>query len=191
MPCKASRKYSIYLPRSAILTRNLGQKTHHETFPSGVATTMAAVREQYWFPKLQSQEKLVRSRCYSCKRFSATLVASPAPGQLPEIIGTDFVRYKQNRKTNRKAKFKILKCSLSGAVHLELLPSCETEKYFTCLRRLIAHQGRPRIIYSDYGGTNNDRVNYARMSIFPFDGEFVEQQGPFITFGPGKSNTGS
>lgn len=88
------------------------------------------------------------------------------PGPLPEdrttvatafeVIGTDFagpIRYKQRNKREGKAYLAVFTCSLSRAVHLELLPSLLTDKYIQCLKRLIARRGRPRVIYSDNGGT--------------------------------------
>ena len=36
---------------------------------------------------------------------------------------------------------------------MELLPNLETETFIPCLKRLIARRGRPRVIYSDNGGT--------------------------------------
>ena len=38
-------------------------------------------------------------------------------------------------------------------MHLELLPNLETGTFIPCLKRLIARRRRPRIIYSDNGGT--------------------------------------
>ena len=127
---------------------------------------MAAVREQFWIPKLRSLVKSVRSECYGCKRFTATPVTAPVPGTLPEdrtvvgaafeVVGEDFagpIRYRQNTKSERKAFLTIFTCSLSRAVHLELLPSPETGKFIACLKRFIARRGRPRVVYSDNGGT--------------------------------------
>lgn len=132
-------KYPIYLPPSAAFTRKIVQKVHRETLHGGVGLTMAAVREQYWVPKLRSLVKSVRSECYGCKKFTATPVAAPAPGPLPEdrtlvgaafeVVGVDFagpIRYKQHKKSERKAYLTIFTCSLSRAVHLELLLSLET-----------------------------------------------------------------
>ncbi len=159
-------QYPIYLPRDAKFTEKLVQRVHGETLHGGVSLTMAAVREQFWVPRLRSLVKLVRSRCYGCKRFRAIAMTKPAPGQLPEerttvggafeVVGTDFagpIRYKRKQKKEGKAYLAIFACSLSRAVHLELLPNMETETFIACLKRLIARRGRPRIIYSDNGGT--------------------------------------
>ena len=40
-------------------------------------------------------------------------------------------------------------CSLSRAIRLEMLSSLETSSFITCLMCLVAHCGRPRVIYSD------------------------------------------
>ena len=70
-------KYPVYLPIKAVLTRKLVQKLHCETLHCGVGLTMAAVREQYWVPKLRSLVKSVRSECYGCRRFTATPITAP------------------------------------------------------------------------------------------------------------------
>lgn len=44
-------------------------------------------------------------------------------------------------------------CSLSRAVHLELLPTLETQEFIRSLKQFVARRGRPRKIYSDNGGT--------------------------------------
>ena len=127
---------------------------------------MAAVREQFWIPRLRSLVKNVRSSCHGCKRFCATSIIKPVPGQLPEerttvgvafeVINTDFagpVRYKRKSNREGKAYLIIFARSLSRSVHLEQLPNLETGTLIPCLKRLIDRRGRPRIVYSDNGGT--------------------------------------
>lgn len=156
----------IYLPSSERFTEKLVHQVHCETLHGGVALTMAAVRERYWVPKLRSLVKSVRSKCFGCKRFSATPARNPIPGQLPEdrttvggafeVIGLDFagpLKYKEGKKSQRNAYLSIFACSLSRAVHLELIASLETDNFISCLKRFIARRGRPRVIYSDNGGT--------------------------------------
>ena len=139
---------------------------HCETHHGGVGLTMAAVRERYWIPRLRSLAKGIHSKCWGCKRFQIKAVTPPVSGLLPEdrtkpgtafeVIGVDFagpIRYKMSSKVKGKAYMVIFACSLTRAVHLELLCNLETTIYIGCLKRFIARRGRPRIIYSDNGGT--------------------------------------
>ena len=126
---------------------------------------MAAIREQYWVPKLRSLVKVVRRKCNGYMRFRATAFKRPAPGKLPqdrtttggvtfEVIGTDFagpIRYKRTQKKEGKTYLAIFACSLSRAVHLELLRNMETDTFNLCFKRYIARRGRPPVIYSDNG----------------------------------------
>ena len=101
--------------------------------------------------------KAIRSKCRGCKRSAATPVVKPMPGKLPrnrttggaafELIGTDF------NKRERKSYLVIFSCSLSRAVHLEIIKNLEASTFLPCLKRLTARCGRPKIIYSDNGAT--------------------------------------
>ena len=44
-------------------------------------------------------------------------------------------------------------CSLTRAVHLEILPSQTTQEFIQALKRLIARRCRPKVIYSDSAKT--------------------------------------
>ena len=63
------------------------------------------------------------------------------------------MKYKQGKKSQGNAYLAIFTCSLSRAIHLELMASLETDNFLTSLKRFIARHGRPRVIYSDNGGT--------------------------------------
>ena len=62
--------HPIYLPRNEIFTEKLVQRVHCGTLHGGIGLTMAAVRERYCIPRLRSLEKLVRKKCWWCKRFT-------------------------------------------------------------------------------------------------------------------------
>ena len=159
-------QYPVYLPADSLFTRKLVQRIHAETLHGGVSLTMAAIREEYWIPTLRQIVKSVRSACWGCKRFRVLPLTVPPPGPLPtdrthggaafEVIGTDFagpIFYKLNQKREGKAYLVIFSCSLSRAVHLELVLNLETSTFLPCLKRLIARRGRPTVIYSDNGST--------------------------------------
>ena len=74
----------MFLPRESKVAEKLVQRIHIETLHGGVNLTMDTVREQFWIPRLRSLVKAVRSNCHGCKRFRATAITKPAPGQLPE-----------------------------------------------------------------------------------------------------------
>ena len=136
---RIQEQYPIYLLRDAKFSEKLVQWVHGETLHRGVSLTMAAVREQFWVPRLRSLVKLVRSRCYGCKRFRAIAMTKPHLVNFPEerttvggafeVVGTDFagpIRYKRKQKKEGKAYLAILACSLSRAVHLESRTSDRT-----------------------------------------------------------------
>ena len=63
------------------------------------------------------------------------------------------IRYISRAKTESKAYLALYACSLTRAVHLDLLKSLETSEFIGSLKRFIARRGRPEIIYSDNGST--------------------------------------
>ena len=159
-------EYPIYLPDDHPFTAKLVFNAHLATLHGGIGLTMAKVREKYWVPRLRRLVKKLRGSCYGCKRFRARSYQAPPPGNLPksrtqgsrpfQVIGVDFagpIRYTSRVKTESKAYLALYACSLTRAVHLDLLKSLETSEFIGSLKRFIARRGRPEIIYSDNGST--------------------------------------
>jgi transposase InsO family protein len=99
------------------------------------------------------------------QEISPYFLLSPVAGQLPEdrtspgaafeVIGVDFagpMKFRKSSKAEGKSYLVIFACSLSRAVHLELLRNLETSTFIVSLKRFIARRGRPRVVYSDNGG---------------------------------------
>lgn len=150
-------KFPVYLPADGLFTRELVQRIHVETLHGGLTLTMAAIREEYWTPKLRKLVKSVRSACccWGCKSFQASPLTVQRPEPLPtdrtiggaefKVIGTAFVgslKYKQHKKSKGKAYRAIFSCSLSRAVQQELMSSMETSHFITSFKCLIACHGR-------------------------------------------------
>ena len=123
---------------------------------------MTKVRENYWIPTLRRITKSLLRKCHTCRRFIALPYTGVKPGQLPDdriepalpfqIIGTDFagpIYYKLKSKKQGKAYILIFSCSLSKAIHLELIPNTTTPEFIKCLKKLVARKGRPKTIHSD------------------------------------------
>ena len=70
------------------------------------------------------------------------------------MLGVDFAgptAYKLSPKKEGKAYILLFACSLTRAIHLELLPNQTAEDFIRSLKRFMAQRGRPRKIYSDNG----------------------------------------
>ena len=115
--------------------------------------------------RLRSLEKLVRKKCWECKRLQQRAFTPPVAGQLPddrttpdiasEQIDVDFavpIKFRMSNKVEAKVYICIFACSLSRTIHLELLPNLERSTFIMCLKRYITRRGRPRVVYSDNGG---------------------------------------
>ena len=154
--------YPIYLPTYSTISEKLVASSHLATLHGGVGLTMAHLRERYWIPRLRQLAKKLRKGCFGCKRMHATPLHRPPAGSLPiertvgsrpfEVIGLDYAGpfpYKMSKKREGKAYLMLYTCSLTRAVHLELLPDQSAETFIPSLKAMIARRGRPKRIYSD------------------------------------------
>ena len=90
---------------------------------------------------------------------------SPKPGPLPkertqechpfEVIGEDYAGpiYYVKNKAISKSYILLFSCSVSRAIHLELVRNLTTQEFIKSIKRLIARRGSPKIIYSDNAKT--------------------------------------
>ena len=130
-------------------------------YMGGVGLTMMMIRRDYWIPRLRQLTKKVIRGCFGCKKFHVTAFQSLPPGQLPidrtigstpfQVLGVDYagpIPYKISTKRSGKAHILLFACSLTRAIHLELL---NNQGFVKSLKRFIARCGRPQKIYSDNG----------------------------------------
>ena len=156
--------FPVYLPPKVSLSEKMVQDAHILTLHGGVGLTMALIRKDYWIPRLRQLAKNAINHCYGCKKFHASAFQNPPPSKLPvdrtegsspfQVVGVDFagpIAYKISKKKEGKAYILLFACSLTRAVHLELLTDQTTEGFIRCLKRFIARRGRPNKIYSDNG----------------------------------------
>ena len=128
--------------------------------------TMTLLRQRYWIPRLRQLAKKVITKYYGCKKFQTTAYHHPPVGPLPkdrtvgsvpfEVVGVDYagpIAYKSSKKKIGKAYILLFTCSLTRAIHLELLPDLTADNCIKSLKRFVARRGRPRKVYSDNGKT--------------------------------------
>ena len=157
--------YPVYLPPNTVLSEKLTEDAHVLTLHGGVGLTMTYIRRDYWIPRLRRLTKKVIRGCFGCKRFQATAFQNPPPGNLPverttgsvpfQVVGVDYagpISYKASSKRETgKAYILLFACSLTRAIHLELLSDQTTEGFIKSFKRFIARRGRPQKVYSDNG----------------------------------------
>ncbi len=156
--------YPVYIPPKVTLAEKIVQDAHEITLHGGVGLTMALVRQKFWIPRLRQLARSTITHCYRCKRFHAAAFHKPPPGNLPvertegsspfQVIGVDYagpIVCRMSKKKEGKAYILLFACSLSRAIHLELLTDQTTDGFVRCLKRFIARRGRPSTIYSDNG----------------------------------------
>ena len=110
----------------------------------GVILTMAAVRENYWIPKLQQLTKRVIRNCFGCKRFQVKPFVIPPQGQLPidrttgsrpfQVIGTDFAGPIMYHAKNKKGEN-----TIHSSLHLQFNKS-DTLRIVTRSNQRRIHQ---------------------------------------------------
>ena len=156
----------VLIPNKSLLAEKIVEEAHLQTIHGGVTLTMARTRDQYWIPTLRQLVKRIVKRCYSCKRFNISHYPKPSQGLIPtdrtkqdlpfSVIGTDYAGpfiCKTNGKRDIKVYLLLFTCSLTRAVHLEILPNQTTQEFIQALKRLIARRVRQKVIYSDNAKT--------------------------------------
>ena len=169
-------EYPVYLPPSALFSKRLVMNAHLSTLDGRVGLTMAAIREDYWIPRLQQVARKVIKTCNRCKRFHATPYSKPKPGYLPrdrtegsrpfKVVGVDYagpIKYVTKKKKEAKTYILLFACSLTQAVYIELLPDQTVDQFVPCLsQKSVARRGRLNNIYSDNAKTFTATAKWIR-----------------------------
>ena len=92
--------------------------------------------------------KRIIKKCYRCKRFNISHYPKPSQGLIPtdrtkqdlpfSVIGTDYAGpfiCKTKGKRDIKVYLLLFTCSLTRAVHLEILPNQTTQEFIQVLKR--------------------------------------------------------
>ena len=130
---------------------------------------MFHVRSLFQVPHLRHLSKSVIRNCYGFKKFRSLSYHSPKTGPLPKdskdrtekcfpfgVIGKDYagpIYYKTKKKSQLKAYILLFSCSVTRAVHIELVSNLTTTEFIKSFIRVISRRGKPKIVYSDNAKT--------------------------------------
>ena len=152
----------IYL-ENGTFAQKLIQYEHERKKHFGLASTMAAIRENWHILNIRSLVKRYIRNCNICKVFSTKPYGANLTAPMPkfrteqsrpfEFTGVDFagpIIYKIGKKEEAKAYIVIFTCAVMRAIHLEVTKS-QTAEFTRKLNAFIARKTRPAVIISDNG----------------------------------------
>ena len=136
---------------------------------------MAAIREQWWIPKLRSLVKRTIRDCNICKVFAAKPFQGGATAPLPTFrtevsrpfqhTGVDFAGpliYKINKNEEGKAYILIFTRAVLRAVHLEVTKSQIAIEFQRKLNVFITRRTRPQRMISDNAAVFKTTADWIR-----------------------------
>ena len=169
-------KYPILLPKMHRLTELIVKDCHHRVKHLKVRATLADVRAKYWIPRGRQLVKQIIHKCMNCKRHDNKPFDSPTTGALPTFrvqvsdpfskIGVDFAGplfIKTSAKRIEKAYIALFTCSVTRAVHLELVADMSVNTFLRSFRRFTARRGMPTLVYSDNAKTFKASANLMKQ----------------------------
>ena len=119
----------------------------------GIASMMAALREDWWIPRLRSLVKKETKQCNACKVFATKSYGARETAPLPKFR-TDVSRPFQGTAMDFSGPLTytsllVFICAATRAVHLEVTSSQTAEEFQKKLNTFITRTTRPQHLISD------------------------------------------
>ena len=157
-------KCPAILPKHHRVSKLICQE-YHDVCHVGTEWVLGQIQRKFWIVKARSVLKKIRRDCVLCKKlYSKPCVQQMAdlppervvPGQPPfHCVGIDVFgpfHVTQGRSTVKRYGV-VYSCFSTRAVHIEMLPSLETDTFINGFMRFISRRGMPSKVWSD-NGTN-------------------------------------
>nr|XP_054592608.1 uncharacterized protein LOC107395320 [Nothobranchius furzeri]XP_054592609.1 uncharacterized protein LOC107395320 [Nothobranchius furzeri] len=155
--------HPIVLAAEHPLTKLIIRTYDDQLLHPGAERLFAEIRRTYWILRGRQAIKKHQHQCVDCRRWRAT-PSTPKMADLPSSrmrlykppfwsTGVDcFGPYTIKIGRRREKRWGIIyKCLTTRCVHLDLLPSLDTDSFLMSLRRFIARRGKPYEMWSDQG----------------------------------------
>ena len=163
-------KPSILLSKMHRLTELTTKDCHHRVKHLKFRATLAEVVARYWIPLGRLYDKQTIHKCRTCKRYDNKTVGSPKNWTLPtlKVHGSDpfskkGVDFDGPFYTNAKAYIALFTCSVTRAVHLELVEDISLSGFLRFFCRFTARRGIPTVVYSNNAKTFNATANSTKQ----------------------------
>ncbi|XP_076285539.1 uncharacterized protein LOC143211600 [Lasioglossum baleicum] len=160
--------HPIILPPKSRLTLLIISRAHRDNLHGGVHATLGAVRQQFWVPKGRAVVKATINKCVTCTRWRADPL-NQLMGQLPahrvtparpfhstgvDYAGPIWLRTTAGRGHKAyKGYLAVFVCTVTKAVHLEVVSNYSSEAFLAAFRRFVSRRGICAHVHSDCGTT--------------------------------------
>ena len=160
-------RHPIILPRNHRITKLIIKDSHEKNEHGGTNQVLVQLSSRYWIVSAREAIREWENECTMCSRRKAT-PAKQVMAPLPELrtrnslrafsqTSVDFAEpfyTKQGRgKTRHKRNLCLFTCLATGAVHLEVAYSLDTNFFLNVFFRMVSRRGLPTDVLSD-NGTN-------------------------------------
>ena len=156
----------ILLPPESPLTALLIRDTHQRILHAGKAQTVAAIRTEFWVPRLTKLTSKLLRGCTVCNRAYGSAYPLPPPPPLPDFrlqrskpfgnVGLDYAgpiytreRFEDKTFFDYKSYVLIFTCAVTRAVHFEATNTLNAYDFKLAFQRFISRRGVPGQIVSD------------------------------------------
>uniref|UniRef100_A0A914L6G2 Uncharacterized protein n=2 Tax=Meloidogyne TaxID=189290 RepID=A0A914L6G2_MELIC len=159
----------IFLSHKSPIVYLLIRKAHLDTKHGGIELINCTLRQKFWITHSRRTignwlSAKGKNSCGICARWGAKACTTPRPPDLPacriqgssafQSVGVDyFGPFYTSGLENSKCWGAIFTCTLTRAVHLELVTDCTSEKFLLALTRFIRRRRTPQTIISDNATT--------------------------------------
>ena len=186
----------------------LVKSTHQRLMHSGISQTVAAIRQEFWVPRLTKLTSSIIKKCMNCKKMCALPYSLPNSPSLPDFrvqkarafttVGIDFAGPFTTREYfvdgshfDYKSYVLIFTCAVTRGVYFEALNSLNTFDFLLALERFISERGAPDLIVSDNAKTMksvnskfeilfNDKTVQAAFSKKRIQWKFYTEKAPWM-----------
>ncbi|XP_074658621.1 uncharacterized protein LOC141911530 [Tubulanus polymorphus] len=155
-------KHPIFVPKSCMLSSLIINDAHLQVMHFGVSATVCKIRENFWIPQIRQAVKSQVRKCVTCRKVSGKPFTLPDPPPLPGYrvsryppfyyCGLDYCGpFVLNNGSN--CYIALFTCTVTRAVHCEVVVSNSTDEFIRCFRRFTARRSVPRMLISDNAST--------------------------------------
>ena len=158
-------KHPILLSAKHHIVKLKLEQAHRDNLHEGTEHVRNQLQQEFWIIGIRNALRQIKANCVKCRHRNAHPLYPPM-ADLPKERLTDQVYPFTNTGVDYFGPFEVkllrrsmkrwcclFTCLTTRAVHIEVVPSLDTESCLGALTRFIARRGKPQSILSD-NGTN-------------------------------------